>query len=456
MSIFNTKRGKSELEEKSDCIRCKDLINAIEKVLLGDYSCVKEEDIGNKQIAELWNKLLNNLVRENASMVLAMNEMLSTISKMDSVKLMVNSIDKETEALNSMVESSDNLNTSFEEVAAISEKVSQAVNETHKVSKVGIEDITNSINAVKRSFEEVKGIEKEMNTVKDKTNAINEVVSIVESIAEHTNLLALNAAIEAARAGEQGKGFSVVASEVTKLSENTKEAVTEIKKYIVELQNSTNSSVEKISQTSLQLDNGISLVDNALKSINNTDSAITSVNESISQVSANVKEETGDVLGFTKSIGEVFDEAKFLSENCKLTGKKVYGLSKSIDNIRKEIANKKCKLEPKEKFNIYKTDHEFWRWRVYNVLLGYEDNNLENLGKYKSCRLGKWYYGEESKEYKNNEYFKRLEKVHSDFHKYGVDVLEDYRKGNIKSAENKLIKVDECLEEIENNLDKLS
>ena len=384
-----------------------------------------------------------------------MNEMLSAVSKMDSVKLMINSIDKETEDLYYMVKNSTNLNSSFEQVASISQKVSEAVSETHETSTAGIKDIKNSVDFVKHSFDDVKEIEREMKLVKDKTHKINEVITIVESIANQTNLLALNAAIEAARAGEHGKGFSVVASEVRKLSENTKQAVVEIQKNIIELQNNIESSVAKISTTSLQLDKGIQLVDDALESINKTDSSIQSVNESITQVTANVEQQTSEVQEFSATIEGISNEAEFLSENCKLTGKEVYELSKSIDNIRKELANRKYVLNDVDKFNVYKTDHEFWRWRVYNVLLGYEHNDLENLAKHKSCRFGKWYYGEESAKYKNNTFFKELEKVHSDFHKYGVEALSDYRSGNVKTAEEKLIKVDKCLNEIKENLDKL-
>ena len=455
MGIFGVKKAIKESQDKSSYIECEKLINAIENIFRGNYSYVTEEEMGNKKATENWNRLLDKLRNENITMILGMNKMLGSISKMDSVKLMINSIDKETAALNDMVKNSDNLNVSFEEVATISEKVSEAVSETHETSAAGIKDITNSVNFVKRSIEEIKEIESELKIVKDKTYAINEVIALVKSIAEQTNLLALNAAIEAARAGENGKGFSVVAAEVTKLSENTKKAVNEIQENIRGLQNNIDSSVYKMSSTSMQLDNGIHLVDGALESINKTDSSIKAVNESFASVTNNVEAQTNEVQGFEKNIEDISNEAKFLSENCKTTGKEVYELSRSIDNLRKELANRKFQLKDDEKFNVFKTDHEFWRWRVYNVLLGYEQNNLDNLGKYRECRFGKWYYGDESSKYKNNADFKALENIHREFHEYGVEALAEYKNGNIKGAEEKLLKVDECLKQVEKSLEMI-
>lgn len=76
-------------------------------------------------------------------------------------------------------------------------------------------------------------------------------MKIIKDIADQTNLLALNASIEAARAGEHGRGFSIVATEVRKLDEHTKEQISQITARMTSLQKVSNQVTQKIGDTGI-------------------------------------------------------------------------------------------------------------------------------------------------------------------------------------------------------------
>ena len=88
---------------------------------------------------------------------------------------------------------------------------------------------------------------KVIDSLNSKSEEISKVLSVIQSIAEQTNLLALNAAIEAARAGEAGRGFAVVADEVRSLASNTQQATESIRGMIDGLQNGARSAVNALS-----------------------------------------------------------------------------------------------------------------------------------------------------------------------------------------------------------------
>ena len=125
-------------------------------------------------------------------------------------------------------------------VAATS--ASQAEIETlDSVSKVGVslevsEELTNEISKASMVVDELAIDSKNM----------NQILDVINGIAEQTNLLALNAAIEAARAGEQGRGFAVVADEVRSLAFRTGESTTEIRNLLEKLIGAANSAVNSM------------------------------------------------------------------------------------------------------------------------------------------------------------------------------------------------------------------
>ncbi len=123
------------------------------------------------------------------------------------------------------------------QTAEASRAAGQAVSHGQKVISQSLTGLQGLVNEVQHNAQAIENLA-------DETSTIGQVLTVIRSIAEQTNLLALNAAIEAARAGEQGRGFAVVADEVRTLAQRTSGATEEIQQLIESLQKAAHQSVE--------------------------------------------------------------------------------------------------------------------------------------------------------------------------------------------------------------------
>ena len=127
----------------------------------------------------------------------------------------------------------------------------------------GGEVVEQTVGGMRRIAEVVNGTAATVQTLGKSGDQIGEIISVIDDIADQTNLLALNAAIEAARAGEQGRGFAVVADEVRRLAERTTKATKEIATMIRTIQSETKGAVSAINQGTKEVNEGIALADRA-------------------------------------------------------------------------------------------------------------------------------------------------------------------------------------------------
>ncbi|MBP7212162.1 hypothetical protein KBA27_04935 [bacterium] len=116
------------------------------------------------------------------------------------------------------------------------------------------------------------------------TQQIGSTIGIVEDIAEQTNMLALNAAVEAARAGEHGKGFSVVAGEIRKLADKSKQATSKISTIIKDIQQATNSTVMATEEGSKELESSTKFANKIIGDVDRLIKLVSDINSSAKSI----------------------------------------------------------------------------------------------------------------------------------------------------------------------------
>jgi methyl-accepting chemotaxis protein len=147
--------------------------------------------------------------------------------------------ERSTAGVGAAQQTSSNVQT----VAAAAEELSASIVEiSNKVSE--------SSARARVAADQADATNRTVETLEQSTNRIGTVVTLIQDIAEQTNLLALNATIEAARAGEAGKGFAVVASEVKSLASQTGKATEEITIQIKSVQDGVAAAVTAIREVS--------------------------------------------------------------------------------------------------------------------------------------------------------------------------------------------------------------
>jgi methyl-accepting chemotaxis protein len=128
--------------------------------------------------------------------------------------------------------------------------------EANQKAGTGVEVSRLAIEKMQMMFERVEETSQMVFDLEAKTRHVHQITEIITSVAHRTNLLSLNASIEAARAGEAGRGFSVVADEIRKLSENAGRSADEISKLIHEIQSDTNQVADEMRKSSQVIDEG--------------------------------------------------------------------------------------------------------------------------------------------------------------------------------------------------------
>ncbi len=213
-------------------------------------------------------------------------------------------------------EQTRNVAAAMEEMTiVISENTRQASLAAHQASQAS-DDARRSgsvIQGMIRNVGEVSNVVQEsakrIEALGQSSEQIGEIVSVIDEIADQTNLLALNAAIEAARAGEQGRGFAVVADEVRKLAERTQKATKEIGSMIRSIQTNTSEVVSTMNKGTKLVQESGSLAGQTSDALNEIIAKTTDVSDIVSQLASASEEQAATSNDVARSIEAISTSA---------------------------------------------------------------------------------------------------------------------------------------------------
>jgi methyl-accepting chemotaxis protein len=196
---------------------------------------------------------------------------------------------KQAEATDSILTIANNISDTAQKVLDVTRMVSNIAANAADEAREGqsaVEGAMAQMRAISKGSSEVQ---KAIVELSDGSREISEIVDLISSIAQQTNLLALNAAIEAARAGEHGKGFAVVADEVRNLAESSNNATRQISALISKNQNNMEQAVETAQAGEQGVTAGIEVVNTTGKIFGEIVSTIVLLSEQIKNVSSSIE-----------------------------------------------------------------------------------------------------------------------------------------------------------------------
>ncbi len=149
------------------------------------------------------------------------------------------------------------MSATVHQISENSQKASEASSNAAEAARNGGKVVEETLSTMRGIAESTTKVALTVAELGKNSVQIGNIISVIDDIADQTNLLALNAAIEAARAGEQGRGFAVVADEVRKLAERTTKATKEIAGMIESIQKETHNAVQAMEQGNKDVQVGV-------------------------------------------------------------------------------------------------------------------------------------------------------------------------------------------------------
>ncbi len=234
-------------------------------------------------------------------------------------------------AIEQMAQSIDQVSANAAESSAVAERSVEIANKGNEV-------VHNTIHGMDNIREQIQDTAKRIKRLGESSQEIGDIVSLIDDIADQTNILALNAAIQASMAGDAGRGFAVVADEVQRLAERSSAATRQIETLVRAIQTDTNEAVISMEQTTTEVVRGARLAQDAgvaLEEIEGVSKTLAALIQSISNAAQQQTSSAGQISLTMNVIQQITTQT---SSGSTATAESIGNLAKMASQLRRSVS----------------------------------------------------------------------------------------------------------------------
>ncbi|NDV26645.1 methyl-accepting chemotaxis protein [Desulfovibrio sp. JC010] len=289
-----------------------------------------EEEANRKHIEQQQEALLEvaNEVTEVARNLLSYTTELS-----QQMNELTSGVDTTAMQTGQVATAMEEMNATVLEVAQNTSETAEASDRANSVARDGGQVVSNTVSEIHIVTETTEKLSGMLADLSERAINIGEVMSVINDIADQTNLLALNAAIEAARAGEAGRGFAVVADEVRKLAEKTMGATNEVESAISLIQQSTNQVVSEMGGVQGRVENSVQMAEGAGGVLDQIVNESETIADMVRAIATAAEQQTATSDEINNSVTEINSLSQALSEGIQNANSNIQEVAEMAEKL---------------------------------------------------------------------------------------------------------------------------
>lgn len=234
-------------------------------------------------------------------------------------------------AIGDMAQSIDQVSANAAQSARVAERSVAIANKGNQV-------VRNTIRGMDNIREQIQDTARRIKRLGESSQEIGDIVSLIDDIAEQTNILALNAAIQASMAGEAGRGFALVADEVQRLAERSSSATRQIESLVRAIQADTHAAVMSMEQTTTEVVRGAHLARDAGVALAEIEGVSEDLSALIQSISAAAQLQTSSAGQVSHTMAVIQQITEQTSLGSTATAESIGNLARMASEMRRSVS----------------------------------------------------------------------------------------------------------------------